>query len=65
VLPLNSLNFRLNGFEVLAVIEADPKLSFAPMLVLTNSTTSVHIFQIYELHANCCIVKPIDLEHFS
>jgi len=46
------------------VIEADPKLSFAPMLVLTNSTTSLHIFQVDELHANCCIVKPISLEYF-
>jgi CheY-like chemotaxis protein len=54
----------LNGFEVLAVIKTDPELSLVPVVVLTNSTTSLHIFQVDELHANCCIVKPIDLEHF-
>ncbi|CAA9263274.1 hypothetical protein AVDCRST_MAG92-2580, partial [uncultured Coleofasciculus sp.] len=46
------------------MIKTDPELSLVPVVVLTNSTTSMHIFKVDELHANCCMVKPIGLEHF-
>ena len=55
---------KLNGREVLAAIKADPKLKLLPVVVLTTSTTAQDILQSYELHANCCITKPADLDRF-
>ena len=55
---------KLNGREVLAAIKADPKLKLLPVVVLTTSTTAQDILQSYELHANCCITKPADLDQF-
>ncbi len=55
---------KLNGREVLAAIKADPKLKLLPVVVLTTSTSSQDIIQSYELHANCCITKPADVDQF-
>lgn len=55
---------KLNGREVLTVIKADPKLKLLPVVVLTTSTTAQDIIQSYELHANCCITKPADVDQF-
>ncbi len=55
---------KLNGREVLAAIKADPQLKLLPVVVLTTSTTARDILQSYELHANCCITKPADLDRF-
>ncbi len=55
---------KLNGREVLAAIKADPKLKLLPVVVLTTSTTAQDILLSYELHANCCITKPADLDQF-
>jgi CheY-like chemotaxis protein len=55
---------RLSGHEVLAAIKADPILKLLPVVVLTTSTTAQDILQSYELHANCCITKPADIDQF-
>ena len=55
---------KLNGREVLAVIKTDPTLKRLPVVVLTTSTTAQDILQSYELHANCFITKPADLDQF-
>lgn len=55
---------KLNGHEVLAAIRADPQLKLIPIVVLTTSATPQDIIQSYELHANCCITKPADLDEF-
>ncbi len=55
---------RLNGHEVLAVIKTDPTLKFLPVVILTTSTTPRDIYQSYALQANCCIIKPTDLDEF-
>lgn len=55
---------KLNGYEVLAEIKADPHLKVIPVVVLTTSTNALDIFQSYELHANCCITKAADLDQF-
>lgn len=33
-------------------------------MVLTTSSAEVDILKSYELHANCYITKPVDLEQF-
>jgi len=55
---------RKNGREVLAEIKNDPRLKRIPVVVLTMSKAEEDILDAYELHANCYIAKPIDLDQF-
>lgn len=55
---------KKDGREVLAEIKADPNLRRIPVVVLTTSSSEDDILRIYDLHANCYITKPVDLEQF-
>lgn len=55
---------RKDGREVLADIKSDPDLKTIPVVVLTTSEAEKDIMQSYELHANCYITKPVDLDKF-
>jgi chemotaxis family two-component system response regulator Rcp1 len=55
---------RKDGREVLADLKADPVLRMIPVVVLTTSEAEQDIVRTYELHANCYITKPVDLEKF-
>ena len=55
---------KKDGREVLAEIKEDPVLRRIPVVVLTTSSAEVDILKSYELHANCYITKPVDLEQF-
>jgi len=53
-----------NGREVLAEIKEDRQLKTIPVVILTTSTSEEDVLRSYDLHANCYISKPIDLEQF-
>ena len=55
---------RKSGLEVLAEIKTDPDLLQIPVVVLTTSQAEEDVLRTYKLHANCYIVKPVDLEQF-
>jgi CheY-like chemotaxis protein len=55
---------RKDGREVLAEIKSDPHLRAIPVVVLTTSQAEQDIAQSYNLHANCYVTKPVDLEQF-
>lgn len=55
---------RKDGREVLAEIKEDPDLKSIPVVVLTTSDADTDVMKSYELHANCYITKPVDLEKF-
>ena len=55
---------RKDGREVLAEIKSDPALMRIPVVVLTTSRAEMDIIKSYNLHANCYIVKPVDLDQF-
>ncbi|RMG97552.1 MAG: response regulator [Chloroflexi bacterium] len=55
---------RKDGREVLAEIKQDPSLKRIPVLVLTTSKAEEDIIHSYNLHANCYISKPVDLNDF-
>lgn len=55
---------KKGGQEVLQVIKADERLKRIPVVVLTTSLAEDDILRAYDLHANCYIVKPIDLDQF-
>lgn len=55
---------RKNGSEVLVDIKSDPALRQIPVIVLSTSAAPHDIQKAYDLHANCYITKPVDLEIF-
>lgn len=55
---------RKDGREVLAEIKEDTSLRRIPVVVLTTSKAEEDILRTYDLHANCYIAKPVDLEQF-
>lgn len=55
---------RKDGREVLLELKADPLLKSIPVVVLTSSAADSDINDIYNLHANCYITKPMDLLEF-
>jgi chemotaxis family two-component system response regulator Rcp1 len=55
---------RKDGREVLAEIKNDETLKRIPVVILTISKAEEDIIKSYNLHANCYITKPIDLNQF-
>ncbi|MEY2408815.1 MAG: hypothetical protein QOF48_1485 [Verrucomicrobiota bacterium] len=55
---------RKSGREVLAEIKSDATLRHIPVVVLTSSQSDDDILSVYNLHANCYVPKPADLEDF-
>jgi CheY-like chemotaxis protein len=55
---------RKDGRRVLAEIKADPALRSIPVVVLTSSAAEQDVVRAYELHANCYVTKPADLDQF-
>ena len=55
---------RKDGRGVLAEVKADPALRHIPVVVLTSSEAEQDIARAYELHANCYVTKPVDLDQF-
>lgn len=56
---------RRNGLEVLGIIKTNEALKHIPVVVFTTSQAEEDITSAYNLHANCYITKPIDLEQFT
>ncbi len=64
-LILMDLNMpRMDGREALAEIKSDDALKMIPIVILTSSAADQDILSAYNLHANCYITKPVDLEQF-
>ena len=55
---------RKDGREVLQEIKSDEVLKRIPVVVLTTSKAEEDVLRTYDLHANCYVTKPVDLEKF-
>ena len=55
---------KKDGREVLEDIKTDPGLRSIPVVVLTTSRAEQDILRSYDLHANCYITKPVDVQQF-
>lgn len=55
---------KKDGREVLAEIKSDDGLKRIPVVILTTSRAEEDVLKTYNLHANCFITKPIDLNQF-
>lgn len=56
---------KMDGREVLAEIKKDTNLKHIPVVILTTSQAEQDILKSYDLHANCYISKPVDLDQFN
>jgi two-component system, chemotaxis family, response regulator Rcp1 len=64
-LILLDLNLPIkDGRQVLAEIKEDPDLKRIPVVILTTSKAEEDILKTYNLHANCYVTKPVDLDQF-
>ncbi len=62
---LLDLNLPLmDGREVLNRIKSDGDLKRIPVVILTTSDDERDILNSYDLHANCYIKKPVDINRF-
>jgi two-component system, chemotaxis family, response regulator Rcp1 len=55
---------KIDGREVLARIKEEEALRMIPVVVLTSSEAETDVVKVYNLHANCYITKPVDLDQF-
>jgi two-component system response regulator len=55
---------KKGGREVLSEIKSDPILRRIPVVVLTTSEAEQDVVESYNLHANCYVRKPVDLDAF-
>jgi two-component system, chemotaxis family, response regulator Rcp1 len=55
---------KKNGREVLAEVKVDPELNTIPIVILTTSSNPEDVLRSYQLHANCYLTKPVDLDQF-
>jgi chemotaxis family two-component system response regulator Rcp1 len=55
---------RKDGREVLDEMKNDPELRRIPVVVLTTSKAEQDVLRSYDLHANCYITKPVELDRF-
>jgi chemotaxis family two-component system response regulator Rcp1 len=65
-LTLLDLNMpRMDGRQTLALIKNDATLKTIPVVILTTSDAEGDIAKSYELHANCYLRKPVQLNAFE
>ena len=55
---------KMDGREVLVEIKADLDFRRIPVVILSSSQCEEDIVKSYDLHANCYISKPVDLDKF-
>lgn len=55
---------KIDGKEVLQVMKQDPLLKTIPVIMLTTSSAERDVQESYANHANCYVIKPVDLNKF-
>lgn len=55
---------KRDGFEVLKELKHDDKLKRIPVVILTVSDAKEDLIKAYNLHANCYVIKPLEMKEF-
>ncbi|MFW9819517.1 MAG: response regulator [Candidatus Thorarchaeota archaeon] len=56
---------KRNGFFVLEEIKKHEELKRIPIVILTVSDAKEDLIKAYNLHANCYVIKPLEMKQFS
>ncbi len=56
---------KRNGFYVLEEIKKMEELKRIPIVILTVSDAKEDLLKAYDLHANCYVIKPLEMKEFS
>ncbi|OOG76527.1 response regulator [Algoriphagus sp. A40] len=55
---------KKTGHEVLESVKNHPDLKHIPIIILTTSSSEMDIHRAYQDHANCYIIKPLEVNDF-
>ena len=55
---------RMHGEEVLEQIKQDDELKRIPVVIMTSSDQEADVLKAYNLHANCYVTKPVNVDEF-
>jgi CheY-like chemotaxis protein len=55
---------RIDGFEVLRRIRADPRTGSVPVVVMSSSMLPADVYRAYDLQASAYITKPSNLDTY-
>ena len=55
---------KRNGFHVLEEVKQDEELKRIPVVILTVSDARDDLIKAYNLHANCYVIKPLEMKEF-
>jgi two-component system, chemotaxis family, response regulator Rcp1 len=55
---------KMDGFQVLEAIKADPQLKNIPVIVVSGSNREADIARAYELQASAYVVKPLEVDEY-
>ncbi|HCL06484.1 MAG TPA: response regulator [Chitinophagaceae bacterium] len=55
---------KIDGKEVLNIMKNDAVLKTIPVIMLTTSSADSDVEESYANHANCYVIKPVDLNKF-
>jgi CheY-like chemotaxis protein len=55
---------RMHGEEVLEQIKSDSELKRIPVVIMTSSDQEADVLKAYNLHANCYVTKPVNVDEF-
>jgi two-component system, chemotaxis family, response regulator Rcp1 len=56
---------RMDGRQVLGEIKQDDNLTTIPTVILTTSDAEEDIETVYQLQANCYLIKPVEFDAFE
>lgn len=56
---------KVDGFEVLQRLKADPRTARIPIVVMTSSQEQRDVVESYRLGVNSYVVKPVNFESFA
>lgn len=55
---------KLDGRGVLSFVKSSSELRSIPVVILTSSDAEEDVARSYDLHANCYVRKPVELQSF-
>lgn len=56
---------KRDGRQILHEMKTTPELRDLPVAILSSSKIDVDLIEVFQLHPDCYVIKPLDLNNFS